>query len=586
MKKSKYLIFATLSLIVLLSGCVSVTETPSTTGRFVLLISDAEADIGDFDSLLVTFSKARIFKPGNESGSGFEEFPFNATVDMTQVVGEKSVEVLEVSLEEGTYSKIELYASEVKGLVGGEEVEVTVPSDKLQIVRPFEIKAEETTKFVFDINVVKKGQTDEYNLLPVIGKSGVVGKDLKEEEVEEEECTVDADCGENEVCINGECIEVEEEPECTVDEDCEEGEICVDNECKKNKTVSMTGDFILLVSDKEADIADFDSLIVSFSKARVFESEDDTGFEDFSMDASVDLTQVVGEKAISVLEVSLEEGRYTKVELHVSEVNGTVNGNSADVKVPSDKLRIVRPFEIKAGETTKFVFDIHVVKNGQKDEYNLLPVIGKSGVVGKDVPDDDVNETECTVDEDCGENETCVEGECIETEPECEEDSDCAQNQTCVNGTCTEIQPECINDSDCEVNETCVNGTCTEIEPECTGNQTRICYTGPPETEDVGLCHGGLEYCENNEWNVTCVDEVTPVDETCNNEDDDCDGETDEGNPGGGASCDTGEQGICADGTEQCVNGEIQCVRDQEPTEEICDDQLDNNCDGTVDEGC
>lgn len=223
-----------------------------------------------------------------------------------------------------------------------------------------------------------------------------------------------------------------------------------------------TGNFMLLVSDTPADIEDFESLIVSFSKTRIFGSEE--GFEEHSLNGtSVDLTQVVGEKAISVLNIELAEGTYNKVEMHVSEVNGTVNGTQVDVKVPSNKLQIVRPFEIKANETTKFVFDINVVRKGNTDEYNLLPVIGKSGIVGEDL--EEIEEAECTIDEDCEENETCVEGECEEAEFECTEDADCQENETCVDGECLEVeQVECTEDEDCEENQTCVEGECEPIE--------------------------------------------------------------------------------------------------------------------------
>lgn len=63
---------------------------------------------------------------------------------------------------------------------------------------------------------------------------------------------------------------------------------------------------------------------------------------------------------------------------------GTVDGESVDVRVPSGKLMITKPFEIMANRTTKFVFDIHVVKTGA-GFYNLRPVISGSGVAGKDV---------------------------------------------------------------------------------------------------------------------------------------------------------------------------------------------------------
>ena len=47
-----------------------------------------------------------------------------------------------------------------------------------------------------------------------------------------------------------------------------------------------------------------------------------------------------------------------------------------------------------------------------------------------------------------------------------------------------------------------------------------------------------------------------------------------------GASCSTGQNGICDAGT---YSGSCSCERDQDPSSEICDG-LDNNCDGNVDE--
>ncbi len=232
------------------------------------------------------------------------------------------------------------------------------------------------------------------------------------------------------------------------------------------ENVSMgRGNFTLLVSDAEADIADFESLIVTFSEARVFRSGESAGFNKFTPDKSVDLTEVVGESAISVLEVSLDDGTYTRVELYVSEVDGIVNDISVNVMVPSGKLQIIKPFVIKDGEETTFVFDINVVKKGQTDEYNLLPVIEKSGVVGKDLPEDEVEEEECTVDEDCKENDVCTDNVCVDVEElECTDDTGCDENEVCTDNVCVDVEEEpeieCTGDEDCDENETCVEGEC------------------------------------------------------------------------------------------------------------------------------
>jgi hypothetical protein len=190
-------------------------------GDFRLLVSDAPANIADFEYVLVHLTKTRIFKgEGNESS--FEQREINVTVDLTQLVGELSTEVLSAELASGVYSKIELYVDAVEAkTINNETANVMVPSEKLQIVKSFTIVQGEVTTFVFDINVVKKGLGNEYNLLPVISESGVVGEDLAEDEVEEvenevedveldeAECTLDADCAEGQTCVNEECELVE-----------------------------------------------------------------------------------------------------------------------------------------------------------------------------------------------------------------------------------------------------------------------------------------------------------------------------------------------------------------------------------------
>lgn len=75
----------------------------------------------------------------------------------------------------------------------------------------------------------------------------------------------------------------------------------------------------------------------------------------------------------------------------------------------------------------------------------------------------------------------------------------------------------------------------------------------------------------------------TPTSETCNGLDDDCDGQVDENNPGGGASCSSGFLGLCNSGTTQCQQGVISCVQNIFPAAETCN-SLDDNCNGISDE--
>jgi len=243
--------------IVAVSGCTSESVPDDGTGNggtggvgnFMLLISDAPADIGDFDSLVVHFSSARIFKQSEENGTAHLEQDMTGTsVDLTQVLDDDAISVFNIQLDEGTYSKIELYVESTDAVVGNETVEVQVPSNKLQIVRPFTITANETTEFVFDINVVKKGQKNEYNLQPVIGKSGVVGKDL---EVKKNECTMDDDCDEGYGCTNGKCRQRQDQ---VVADDCTDNGVESIYECDDGslKVVSnLLGGGYTIIKDGE-----------------------------------------------------------------------------------------------------------------------------------------------------------------------------------------------------------------------------------------------------------------------------------------------------------------------------------------------
>ncbi|WP_200531247.1 DUF4382 domain-containing protein [Halorubrum sp. LN27] len=231
------------------------------TGNFRLLISDAPADIDDFDQLNVTLDEARIFEAsegddeddeeendadedeGEQAGNETEEDDSpngtadedddadedpddggdeeadadeededddeddeseddrgftvvaldGATVDLTQVIEEDAIAVFDGEIPAGSYEKIELSVTAVEGLVDGEEVDVKLPSEKLQITNGFEVTPDEPVSFVFDINVVKRGPNNGYILQPVISGSGVAGRDVEVNEIGDETDDEDED---------------------------------------------------------------------------------------------------------------------------------------------------------------------------------------------------------------------------------------------------------------------------------------------------------------------------------------------------------------------------------------------------------
>lgn len=101
-------------------------------------------------------------------------------------------------------------------------------------------------------------------------------------------------------------------------------------------------------------------------------------------------------------------------------------------------------------------------------------------------------------------------------------------------------------------------------------------------TGQLGVCSAGTTQCVGGA--IICVPNQSATAEVCDGLDNNCNGTVDDGNPGGGFACNTGQPGVCATGTTQCVSGALICVPNQSPSTEVCDG-LDNNCNGTVDDG-
>jgi MYXO-CTERM domain-containing protein len=129
--------------------------------------------------------------------------------------------------------------------------------------------------------------------------------------------------------------------------------------------------------------------------------------------------------------------------------------------------------------------------------------------------------------------------------------------------------------------------TCNGQDDDCDGIidnlATAVEDCTPPGLENLN--YGPNSRCKKGKksgCNASCIGFVGPGTEVCNGLDDDCDGSVDEAVPGLGLTC-----GIatppCKQGVTACVNGAILCTGSTPPSPEICDG-IDNNCNGAVDE--
>ena len=246
------------------------------------------------------------------------------------------------------------------------------------------------------------------------------------------------------------------------------------------------------------------------------------------------------------------------------------------------------------------------------------------------------------IDDDCdGETDeelgstACGKGECEHTVENCidGEEQTCDPEEGKTNEICDGLDNDCDETADNNMNQP-VTGVCKTAEILCDGadgwNYAGV--TGYEETEiscdgldndcdseideeltvenaddcnDKGVCSAlTSKTCRGNEgWlcDFKGIDNYEKTESSCDDKDNDCDGDTDEDtlNDCGGCStlagavgeeCDGADDDGCKNGTWNCKDNadEVECVDEtEENIKEKCGDEVDNNCDGEVDEqGC
>ena len=151
-------------------------------------------------------------------------------------------------------------------------------------------------------------------------------------------------------------------------------------------------------------------------------------------------------------------------------------------------------------------------------------------------------------------------------------------------GICTPGTLACVGGSlVCTGGTGGVAETCNATDDDCDGNVDEEVPTGGACGNDVGECRPGVLTCNPSTGAFECIGETGGRGEICDGIDNDCDMNIDEGDPGGGTTCGSSE-GICTPGVTACVGGMIECTGGTSPETETCDLE-DDDCDGLVDEG-
>lgn len=136
------------------------------------------------------------------------------------------------------------------------------------------------------------------------------------------------------------------------------------------------------------------------------------------------------------------------------------------------------------------------------------------------------------------------------------------------------------------VDDNCDGQTDEGIANCCTVGELRPCYSGDAKNAGQGICVRGVEQCildeqtRGGKWGL-CEGDVKPAIEVCDGLDNDCNGQIDDGLPT--KDCKTSQVGECEAGQEQCKDGKISCLPKKTPQPELCNGK-DDDCDGQIDE--
>lgn len=148
---------------------------------------------------------------------------------------------------------------------------------------------------------------------------------------------------------------------------------------------SDTGTLVMQITDVPADL--------NIEKALVTISDVDVHLAGANEDANATnetgwFTVVKEEKTFDLIKIKdvkeligssdLKAGKYTQIRLNVNKALVTIDGTEYDLTIPSKTVKLVKPFNIVANQTTKLTLDFDAkesIKSAGKDKYVMNPTI-------------------------------------------------------------------------------------------------------------------------------------------------------------------------------------------------------------------
>ena len=205
--------------------------------------------------------------------------------------------------------------------------------------------------------------------------------------------------------------------------------------------------------------------------------------------------------------------------------------------------------------------------NGQIDEGENLCASGSFCDTGKCI-----KKYPCSSDEHCIQNQYCKEGKYCATIPTCK------KHEVFCSRRCVDLNKDMQHcgrcGTTCKTGQTCSKGYCISCKP----GTTRSCGS------DLGSCQKGTQTCTDRGWGP-CQNAVFPKRETCNGQDDNCNGQIDDNVQNLAKPCAIpGKTGgkLCSKTHYVCNAGKLTCEAAYKGKVEQCNG-FDDDCDGKID---